>query len=206
MASIQDSFNIGSPSLRSGLPPARGSGSNLFIAARPNLAAAAAAHSLGRDMRDKYRIGGQPLSMSRLHVSLVRLGIHQALPDSLVYHAREALDGLIFEPFEILFDRIAAFRSNASHPVVLCSDRQDARLKETVTRLAHKLDGLGVECSWNPDFIAHMTLIYHTSAVVEERLASPIRWTVDGFWLIDSLLGHGTCRFLWPPQEGRDAA
>jgi len=206
MASNQDSFDFGTRFSRPDVLPLRCTGSNLFIAARPNPAAAAAALVVARDMRDKYRIGGQPLSMSRLHVSLIGLGTHQVLPDSLVYHAREALGGLVFEPFEIVFDRIAAFRSNASHPVVLCADGQDRRLNAAAARLADGLDGLGIACSWKPDFIAHMTLIYHTSAVAEERLASPIRWMVDRFWLIDSLLGHGTYRFLWPPQDGRDVA
>jgi len=206
MASIPDRFEVGPISSRPALPPAKGAGSNLFIAARPDMAAAAAAQAVAREMRDKYRMRGQPLSMSRLHVSLVRFGMHDVLPESLVHHAREALAGLVFEPFEIAFDRVSGFQGIAGCPVVLHADRQDARLKDTVERLADRIDGLGTGYDWTPDVTAHMTLIHHTSRVMPEPLETPIRWRVDGLWLIDSLLGYGTHTFLWPQQDGRDAA
>jgi 2'-5' RNA ligase len=206
MARVQNSFDFGPVPPRAKRLPDQFTGSNLFIAARPDAAAATAAQAVAREIRDQYRIGRQPLSIQRLHVSLISLGRHADVPESVVYHAREALDGLQLDPFEIAFDRIVSFRSDASFPVVLCAQQQDPALKAAVAQLAGRLAGLGVDFGWNPDFIAHMTLVYHTAPVTPERLAAPIRWTVDVFWLIRSLIGAGSYTFLWPPQGGWDAA
>ena len=91
MSSARMDFDRNPEAPRSGGAGDRYSGSNLFIAARPDAAAARAAQALARDVRDLYRIGRQPLPDWRLHVSLIGLGRHPVLPASLVYHAREAL-------------------------------------------------------------------------------------------------------------------
>lgn len=183
-------------------------GSNLFIAARPDMAAAAMAQSIARDFRWQYRIERQPLADWRLHVSLINLGRHDILPDSLVYHARQAIDEARFEPFEIAFDDVASLGNGMSHPVVLCASDRNHALDAAVGLLARKLAGLGVAFRHEPDFLAHMTLVYHTRPVAPERLPSPVRWRVDRFWLVESLLGRGSYTFLWPRarEAGDDQA
>src|SRR5690606_4585959 len=116
MADDQPGLDLGAEASRARKPADRLTGSNLFIAARPDAAAAAAALAIAREYRNQYRIERQPLPRWRLHVSLIGLGRYPALPDSLIYHAREALDGMRFEPFEIAFDHVLSFDNGHSHP------------------------------------------------------------------------------------------
>ena len=197
MKHMQVGFDLGPVPSRQ---PYRNSatGRHLFIAARPDRPAAMAAQSIAREFRDHYRIDRQPLPDWRLHVTLIGLGRHETLPASLVYHAREALDHARFAPFEIAFDRVMSFGSGSSHPVVLCLSARSAALDRAVGRLASALAGLGVDCRYEPGFQAHMTLIYHTRPVGTDELPAPVRWTVDRFWLVESLHGQGSYDFLWP--------
>lgn len=204
MAHHQPCLDLGPETRRE--PPDRFTGSNLFIAARPDPAAAAAALAIATDLRHQYRIERQPLSRSRLHVSLIGLGCYPALPDSLIYHVREALDGVRFEPFEIAFDRIASLGSGSSRPAVLCASAPDPALWAALGRLADRLRGLGVDLHYRPDFLVHMTLVYHSRPVTPERLDMPICWTIDRFWLIHSLLGRSSYEFLWPLVPHGEAA
>ena len=199
-------FDFGCEPTRSRKVADRYTGSNLFAAARPDAASAAAAQTIAREFREHYRIERQPLPLWRLHVSLINLGHYPVLPDSLIYHAREALDGLRFEPFEIEFDLVQSLANGSSQPAVLCASKRNATLVAVLHRLAERLDGLGIAFQFDPDFLAHMTLVYHNKPVTPERLAVPIRWTVDRIWLIHSLLSQGRYEFLWPPEASSDAA
>jgi len=198
MKHMQAGFDLGAVPSRQSCRKNGATGRHLFIAARPDRPAAMAAQSIAREFRDRYRIDRQPPPDWRLHVTLIGLGRHEALPASLIYHAREALDHAQFEPFEIAFDHAMSFGAGSSHPVVLCSSARNAALDEAVGGLAATLAGLGVDFGYDPGFRSHMTLIYHTRPLGEEALPAPVRWTVDGFWLVESLLGQGSYNFLWP--------
>lgn len=180
-------------------------GDNLFIAVRPDRAAAAAAQAIARDYRDLYRIDRQPLSDRRLHVSLIGLDRAPVLDKSMIFDARAAIDGVRFEPFEITFDSVASLRSGASRPIALTSSRPNPALRSILLRLADTLDGLGLQCDLDPDVLVHMTLIYYDKLIMPDRLSKPISWTVDRLWLIRSLVGQGTYEFLWPTEGHPDA-
>jgi 2'-5' RNA ligase len=177
-------------------------GENLFIAARPDRGAAAAAQSIGRDYRDLYRVDRQPLSDRRLHVSLIGLEQASILNRSLVYDARAAIDSVCFEPFEIRFDSVMSLRSRASRPIALLATERNPALHSVVMRVADKLDALGILASgFKEDFLVHMTLIYYDKPVMPEHLSKPVSWMVDRLWLARSLVGQGTHEFLWPPDK-----
>jgi 2'-5' RNA ligase len=179
-------------------PTKRPTGSNLFAALRPDEATARLAHSIGRDIRDMYRSHRQPLASRRLHVSLINLGHSEDLEESVVFTAREAIDKARFEPFTITFDRIMTFRHETARPVVLCNSGENASLSALTARLADSLYGVGLDIGYNPKFLPHMTLLYHHAPIEEQRLATPITWTVNEVWLIHSLLGQGRYELLWP--------
>lgn len=180
-------------------------GDNLFIAARPDRTAAAAAQAIARDYRDLYRIDRQPLTDRRLHVSLIGIDRAPVLEKSLIYDARAAIDSILFEPFEISFDSVVSFRSGASRPVVLAASKPNPALRTLLFRLADKLDGMGVPFGFDPDFLMHMTLLYYDKPVMPEHLSRPIRWTIDRLWLIRSLADRGSYEFLSPPENRPDA-
>jgi len=208
MSSDQMGFDLGDPEKpRPSRKRSEGfTGENLFIAARPNRAAALAAQSIARDYRDLYRIDRQPLSDRRLHVSLIGLDHAPVLGQSLIYDARAAIDAVRFEPFEIKFDSVVSLRSRSSRPIVLAATEPNPALRAAVSRLADRLDGLGVlPRGFNENFLVHMTLIYYDKPVMPEHLSMPIRWMVDRFWLVRSLVGQGSHEFLWPPEKLADA-
>jgi 2'-5' RNA ligase len=206
MSDEQMGFDLGAPEpWRSQNQNLRFKGDNLFIAARPDRAAAAAAQSIARDYRDLYRIDRQPLADRRLHVSLIGLDRAPILEKSLIYDARAAIDGVRFEPFEISFDSVVSLRSGASRPIALAATEPNPALRSMLFRLADKLDGLGVRFGFDPDFLVHMTLVYYDKPVMPERLSTPVKWTVDRLWLIRSLVGQGVYEFLWPPERRSDA-
>lgn len=212
MTNDQMGFDLGGPSPRPPRTASGGSagggrftGDNLFIAARPDAAAAAAAQAIAHDYRALYRIDRQPLTDRRLHVSLIGIDRAPVLEKSLIYDARAAIDGVRFKPFEICLDQVMSFRSGASRPVVLAASRPNQALGDLLFRLAGKLEGLGVPFGFDPDFLVHMTLVYHDRFVMSDHLPIPIRWTVDRVWLIRSLVGQGSYEFLWPPKEPPDA-
>jgi 2'-5' RNA ligase len=181
-------------------------GENLFIAARPDRAAAAAAQSIARDYRDLYRIDRQPLSDRGLHVSLAGLEHAPVLDGSLVHDARAAIDGVRFEPFEIRFDSVVSLRSRASRPIALAATERNPMLRSVVLRMADTLDGLGaLPSGFHEDSLVHMTLIYYDKPVMPEHLSRPISWIVDQLWLVRNLVGQGTYEFLWPPEKLPDA-
>lgn len=205
MSTDQMGFDLGPEPRRPSKQDERSKGDNLFIAARPDQAAAAAAQAIARDYRDLYRIDRQPLADRRLHVSLIGLDRAPVLSPSLIYDARAAIDGLRFEPFEITLDSVVSLRSGPSRPVGLAASEPNPALRSVLFQLADKLDGLGVRFGFDPDFLVHMTLIYYDKPVMAERLSRPIRWTVDRLWLIRSLMGQGSYEFLWPPERRHDA-
>ena len=208
MSNDQMGFDLGNPGRPR--PSRKGSegfmGDNLFIAARPDRAAAAAAQSIARDYRDLYRIDRQPLSDRRLHVSLIGLDHAPVLDQSLIYDARAAIDAVRFDPFEIKFDSVVSLRSRASRPIALAATEPNPALRAAVSRLADRLDGLGaLPSGFNENFLVHMTLIYYDKPVMPDHLTKPICWTVDRFWLVRSLVGQGSYEFLWPQEKLADA-
>lgn len=199
-------FDLGATTTpRQGSGSGRFTGENLFIALRPDRAAAAAAQAIARDYRDLYRIDRQPLTDRRLHVSLIGIDRAPVLEKSLIYDARAAIDSVHFEPFEISFDSVVSFRSGASRPIVLATSKPNQALRSVLLRLADKLDGLGVPVGFDPEGLIHMTLVYYDKPVMPERLSAPISWTVDRLWLVRSFVGQGSYEFLWPQEKVPDA-
>ena len=207
MSDDQMGFDLGDPARRQPRrQEGRFKGENLFIAARPDASAAAAAQAIARDYRDLYRIDRQPLAPRRLHVSLIGLDHAPMLDRSLIYDARAAIDGVRFEPFEIRFDSVVSLRSHSSRPIALAATEPNPALRAAVSRLADRLDGLGaLPPGFKENFLVHMTLIYYDKPVMPDPLSNPIRWTVDRFWLVRSLVGQGSHEFLWPPEKLPDA-
>ncbi|MGV3553488.1 2'-5' RNA ligase family protein [Rhizobium sp.] len=200
-----DLVGIDKPMPRPSAQNGRFKGDNLFIAARPDRAAATAARAIAHDCRDLYRIDRQPLTEQRLHVSLIGVDRAPVLGRGLISDARQAIDATHFEPFEISLDCLMSFRADASRPIVLAASKANPALRSLLLRLADRLDGLGVPCGFDPEALVHMTLVYYDRQIVPERLATPVSWVVDQLWLIKSLVGRGSYDFLWPTEKPPDA-
>lgn len=179
----------------------RRSGSNLFVALRPDAVSAESMRVIARDIRATYRIENQPLAADRLHISMLNLGYKETLNESTVYYARQAIDSIRFDPIELTFDTVVSFGGNGSLPIVLRSSQPNDPLLQLRLRLAYALDGLGLALFSDVAFEPHMTVLYHHTPIAPERLASPITVVVDQIWLIHSLVGQTKYEFLWPLRQ-----
>jgi 2'-5' RNA ligase len=174
-------------------PPAR-----LFFAILASVEAGARAADLAQRLRFANRLKGRPISRERLHVSLHGLGDYSRLSNVPVKSAMQAGASVHLPPFEISFDRVMSFASgNEKRAFVLRSDTAALKTLHQTLGIAMKRSGLG---RWvNLQFTPHMTLLYD-ERIVEERPIETLRWIVQDFVLVHSLLGQNHYVHLarWP--------
>jgi len=142
-----------------------------------------------RKLRTEQGLSGEPLKAGRFHVTLFHLDDYAGLPAETVAAAREAAATLEIAPFEIVFDRVMSFAGKpGSLPFVLRMAQENAALMELQQLLVLALKKAGVVRKARGNFVPHVTLLYDRLSVGEQAI-DPIRWTVDEFVLIHSLLG-----------------
>lgn len=173
----------------------------LFLAVRPDAAAAARIAVLARRLRDDHGARGRPLDAARLHVTLQYFGAFAGLPQGLVAAIERVVDGLGLRAFEVAFDHAASFDGGARRRPWVLRGSEDglARLHELHATLAARLAAAGVHVEVHARFVPHLTLLYGDRALPRQAI-DPIAWTVGGLVLVDSLVGQGEHRVLrrWP--------
>lgn len=173
----------------------------LFFAIRPCAAAAADAAALGERLRAELgsAVRGRPVAAERLHVTLHWLRDHEALPERLVSLAASAAAQVQHGPFSVLFDRLGSIGDSTGCAVVLKSSDRLVALRAFQRELGAAMQKVGLEAFVRRRFNPHMTLLYAAQAM-EERVCASVRWDVEEFVLIDSLMGRSTHDVLgrWP--------
>jgi len=169
----------------------------LIFMAQPDEFTARRISNVAHELKCKYRLRGKLLRPERLHVSLLHIRDYYEFPDDVADRAKEAASGIVFPPIEIVFDRAMSF--SGSDAQVLLVGRGVAELtalRETLV-LAMAKTRIKLRCSSR--FKPHLTLLYDEHLQIEEAI-EPIRWTVNEFVLIDSLVGKGRHKELgrWP--------
>jgi RNA 2',3'-cyclic 3'-phosphodiesterase len=157
----------------------------LFFAIFPAMAAAASMTRLTCRLRDDHGLRGTPLATERLHVSLLSLGEHTGLPESIVAVASEAAATVAALPFDVAFDRVMTFRGK--RPLVLRGGDGIAALMAFQGVLGAVMTKAGFGRSSRSRFTPHVTLTYVDRDVAEQAV-EPVRWTVREFVLVHSLL------------------
>lgn len=162
----------------------------LFFAVHPDAATAERIATLAAALRSEHGLRGRPLAAERLHVTLHHLGDYAGLPDEVVRMAGEAAGRVGAAPFDASFDRAASFAARSGKkPFVLLGGGGVAPLIDLQRSLGAALQARGLARWVAPQFTPHVTLLYD-DAVVAAQALEPIRWRVDEFVLVHSLLGR----------------
>lgn len=167
--------------------PGFGESGRLYFAVVPDIHTAAKIHRLAGVLKQAHGFGGELIKRECLHVSLLFLGRGS---EPVARRACEAVADVKMQPFEVSFDHTASFRGRpGSRPFVLGGGDTLDRLKSLGHRLGAAIAEKGMGRRARRDFTPHITLLYGERAV-DEYPIEPIRWTVNEFVLIHSLLGH----------------
>jgi len=129
-------------------------------------------------------------------MTLHHLGDHAELRQDIVDKAIAAAGRVELAPFEVSLFSTCSFSSRGnSHPRVLLCPEERPPVYRLWRELSKQLMGVGLGHYLQRDFTRQVTFL-HDRDVPESIL--PIRWEVDGFRLIHSLLGRGEYRELGP--------
>jgi 2'-5' RNA ligase len=141
--------------------------------------------------RAELGLTGRLLTPAQLHVSLFALGDYAGIPQGLIDAARLAGDAVRLPPFDVTFDRVMSFyRRDRKRAFVLRPSANVAPLSEFHRVLGEEMKSAGLVRWVTPHFTPHMTLLYDRRMIAEQSVKA-VRWHVDGFVLIHSLVGHG---------------
>jgi RNA 2',3'-cyclic 3'-phosphodiesterase len=144
----------------------------------------------------QHALTGKQIRADRKHVTLTSLGGYDgALPQDLVDAASAVASALVMPGFEVVFDRALSFRGSSAF--VVRGEDGNASIDAFRQTLSQALTHAGLR--HRPSNTAHMTLAYDDRPVPEHHI-EPIRFAVQAFVLIDSLVGQGVHRHLgrWP--------
>lgn len=163
----------------------------VFFAVYPDAATAARICALAVELRGRHALRGKPLAAERLHVTLHHLGDYAGLPNDVVRTAGEAAGQVALAPFEVTLDRATSFAAHRGHcPFVLLGDDEGVKpLLELQRTLGEFLKGGGLARRVASRFTPHLTLLYD-DRIAATQAVEPVRWRVDEFVLVHSLLGR----------------
>lgn len=169
-------------------PPSRPT-DRLFLGVFLDLDAAERAANLSRSLRKELNLKGRLLPPEHLHITLHHIDDYAGLPPRIVAAICDAAATVGMGRFEVEFDRVASFSGRpGNRPLVLRGGDGLAELMRFQRGLGAAITRAGVGRPVASKFTPHVTLLYDDIRV-EERAVEPIRWTVNEFILVHSLLG-----------------
>lgn len=169
-----------------GLRPARNSRRlfrhRIYFAIRPPTGQAMAIHDLARTLSGPKR---HLTPATNLHVSTNGIGQFDSIPDDILSRATAAGCAVRGTCFDVVFDRIQAFRSARQGPIVLRCAEGAGDIAELRKAIAEALRQEGLPAA-HQSITPHLTLWYDETTIPEQVLASPFRWRVEEFFLVHS--------------------
>lgn len=178
--------------------PSPGADHGLFLMLLPSddvrMRAAALQRAIVRDMGLRHGLAG----VDRLHMTMVPLGMHHAVPPGLVQRVDLAVLSVDAAPFDLVLDRVDGWNGRGA---ALFSRRPEHR--SAVCRYQRALEdglrGVGLARSRRQRFDPHMTLVYGEHRV-PPGVPEPIAWHVEALALVLSLYGQSRHEVLarWP--------
>lgn len=170
--------------------------SNLFLAIVPEPDVALQAVETGREIARRFGLTKSPLPVDRMHVSLNAIGKYPDFPDDIVCAVSAAMATVKAAPFELHFDRAMSF----ANAVVLSNAIRSEEMMDLHVQVAKEMWGVGLNFTYNPRFMPHMTVLYDDGPVPEHTLAEPVRWIAREFVLLRSVAGRSEYEYLdrWP--------
>lgn len=149
--------------------------------------------------------GGRRIGMHRYHLTLQYLGEFDALPPSLVDHARSAAAAVRMAPFQLVLDRAGSF-GNASVPWWLGTEAMPDGLRALWDGLGVALAraGVRVRVRSGKALVPHVTILRDARQPLPSTAIAPLPWAVESFALIHSKLGARSAYTLlgqWPLRQ-----
>jgi RNA 2',3'-cyclic 3'-phosphodiesterase len=161
---------------------------NLFFACLPPADRAARIAHIARHLDQEHGLRGSLISPRRLHISLHGLGLYVGLPRALVVAAREAAATVSMARFEVVFDCVMSFKGR-DRPFVLCAGDGATALTAFHRALGDAMTKAGLGRRVTTHFTPHITLLYG-DRLVKQQSIEQVRWTVQDFVLVHSLVGR----------------
>ena len=169
----------------------------LFFAIWPDASARAALETLAA--RLESRAGGRVVPIEKIHLTLAFLGeVAPDRADDLV----KAADKVREAPFELVLDRIGAFRR--ARVTWVGSTSAPPALVGVEGMLREALRSRGFELEERP-FTPHVTLVRKAEKTLAPEPIEPIAWRVQEFALVSTEPGTGAYKTMatWPLKPPR---
>ena len=138
----------------------------LFLGIGLDAQAAYSARQAAWTLRTRHHLKSWPRRKSLLHVSLRHIGDFNGFPGGLV-------------------EKVTSFR----HCIVLAGDEGVVDVRRLENEIGEVLERGRIR-EPSRHFSPHVTLMYDQTVIPTERLRQPVRWKVEEFVLIHSLLGE----------------
>jgi 2'-5' RNA ligase len=167
----------------------------LFFALMPGDAVARQIEGAAAGVMTAQQLHARLIRPARYHATLHFLGDHAVLREDIVRAAISAGGKVRGQPFELTLDSVSAFHGREPPCVLRCTHVPDAlQTLWNHLRQALLLGGLGQHLT--RQFTPHVTFAYSRGAVPSTTPIEPIRWPVEGFCLLHSVIGGGDYRLL----------
>ena len=184
-------------------PSELAAGINYFFALLPDGPTRAAIADVGERFRKSHRVGGSPVGIDSLHLTLCPMGRPERLRQPPIESALLAAAGEVRAPgFVASLDSAMRFSArDGQFPFVLCADgaTTEAALNLRKAVAAAQLR-VGLQVSGVSSFLPHVTMLHgHAVDAIEESITA-IRWRVSEFVLIRSFFGQSRFEVVgrWP--------
>lgn len=157
---------------------------------------------VGERFRKSYRIGGSPVGIDSLHLSLCPMGKPERLRQPLENALLAAAGEVRAKGFVAALDSAMRFSArDGQFPFVLCADTATTESALQLRKaIAAAQSRVGLQVSGVSSFLPHVTLLQgYAVDAIEESIAS-IHWQVREFVLIRSFFGQSKHEVIgrWP--------
>ncbi|TPJ42995.1 2'-5' RNA ligase [Mesorhizobium sp. B2-5-13] len=159
----------------------------IFFAILAESATAAMVAQKAVALSGEFELQGRFVPEKHIHISLVGLGDHHEYPEELVVIARHIGSMIVAKPFEVSFNRLAAFGGGA---LVLRSSDGNPALQTFWRDLTAVISDSPLKPFITKSIEPHVTLLRDEVRVprIRERSIDPVGWTVRDFVLVHSLI------------------
>jgi 2'-5' RNA ligase len=139
-----------------------------------------------------HGLTGAPVKPENLHVTLFPLGEYCGSPDGLIPAVSSIAQSICAAPFDASFNMAMSFHLR----LVLCGTDGVVPIAALQRQFGQKF---GHIIKGGTQKTPHITLLYADKAI-EKQPVEPVRWKVDEFVLIHSLIGKATHQIAgrWP--------
>jgi 2'-5' RNA ligase len=160
----------------------------LFFALFPDANARKALDDVAAMLESKHRASGRGIKPHRRHMTLHFIDQYSLRPDDVIERLKRVGREVVARAFDMQLDVVGSF-PNGDKPWWIgtraVSEELDALHKAIVEGECRSRGKLPARST----FVPHVTLFRQNLQALESYSVDPVRWRVDSFCLIDSVLG-----------------